>query len=314
MILKNNNKISGVSIIGGTGFIGKHLVKFFSDNFDGSIRILSRSKGSLNGISFIQGDLSVSNSLNELVKNQDLVINLAYISENYDANILAIDNLINACISEGVSKFIHCSTAVVAGRVNIDTINEDTICKPLNEYEQTKLAIEEYLLDRCKDKVELIIVRPTAVFGEGGLNLVKLSNSLLNKPWIVNMFLSFINGKRQMHLVPVEEVVSCIYYLAMINNDLSGEKFIISQDVSQNNNFFDVINKLALHFDQKMYPAIFFPFSSLALSILLKLNGRSQVNPKQVFSSKKIHDYGYKSNIDFNVSLEKFAKSIHIKE
>ena len=305
------NKILGVSILGGTGFIGRHLVDYFLNQGVESIRILTRKKGLINNVSFVQGDLISSNSLNELVNGQELLINLAYISENHKANLIAIDQLANACIEEGVSKFIHCSTAVVAGRVDVPLINEETLCNPLSGYEKTKLAIEDLLLSRFRDKVELIIVRPTAVFGEGGQNLVKTANALMNKSRIANILPILINRDRKMHLVPVEEVVRGIYYLATIDQDLSGEKFIISQDSHPYNNYFNILNHLATKFGHKSYPAIFIPFSSLFLMLILKLMGRSQVNPNQVFSSKKLHEYGYSSNVDFIESVDKFALSLY---
>ena len=309
--MSKKNKISGVSILGGTGFIGRHLVDYFLNQGVGPIRILTRKKGLINNVSFVQGDLISSNSLNELVNGQELVINLAYISENHKANLLAIEQLANVCIEEGVSKFIHCSTAVVAGRVDVPIINEETLCNPLSGYEKTKLAIEDLLLSRFRDKVELIIVRPTAVFGEGGLNLVKTANALMNKSRFANILPILINKYRKMHLVPVEEVVRGIYYLATIDQDLSGEKFIISQDSHPYNNYFNIVNYLATKFGHNSYPAIFFPFSSLFLMLILKLMGRSQVNPNQVFSSKKLHEYGYNSNVDFIEAVDKFALSLY---
>ena len=309
--MSKKNKIMGVSILGGTGFIGRHLVDYFLNQGVESIRILTRKKGLINNVSFVQGDLISSNSLNELVNGQELVINLAYISGNHKANLIAIDQLANACIEEGVSKFIHCSTAVVAGRVDEPNINEETLCNPLTDYEKTKLAIEDLLLSRFRDKVELIIVRPTAVFGVGGLNLVKIANALMNKSRIANILPILINRDRKMHLVPVEEVVRGIYYLATINQDLSGEKFIISQDNHPYNNYFNIVNYLATKFGHKSYPAIFIPFSSLILMLILKLMGRSQVNPNQVFSSKKLHEYGYSSNVDFIEAVDKFALSLY---
>ena len=44
--------------------------------------------------------------------------------------------------------------------------------------------------------------------------------------------------------------------------------------------------------------------------LILKLKGRSQVNPEQVFSSKKLHEYGYNSNVDFIEALDKFVLSL----
>jgi len=220
-----------------------------------------------------------------------------------------IDKLIDSCLRANVSKFVHCSSAVVSGRVNTSIINEETICNPLNEYEKTKLAIEERLLLNFKDKIQLIIVRPTSVFGDGGKNLVKIVNSLIYKPRIKNIIPIMINKYRKMHLVPVNDVVAAIYYLVTIDIDLSGEKFIISQDNHLGNNYFRIVNNVASKIGHKRYSKLFLPFSSLILVSILKLIGRSQLRPDQVYSSKKLYDYGFKSDTDLLEAIDKFVLS-----
>ena len=310
-MLKKKNIISNVSIIGGTGFIGRHLVNHFLEKEVDSIRVLTRKKNLTNkkNLKFIEGDLFSSDDISELFFGQDVVVNLAYIKENYQANMDLIDKLIDSCLRANVSKFVHCSSAVVSGRVNTSIINEETICNPLNEYEKTKLAIEERLLLNFKDKIQLIIVRPTSVFGDGGKNLVKIVNSLIYKPRIKNIIPIMINKYRKMHLVPVNDVVAAIYYLVTIDIDLSGEKFIISQDNHLGNNYFRIVNNVASKIGHKRYSKLFLPFSSLILVSILKLIGRSQLRPDQVYSSKKLYDYGFKSDTDLLEAIDKFVLS-----
>ena len=310
-MLKKKNIISNVSIIGGTGFIGRHLVNHFLEKEVDSIRVLTRKKNLTNkkNLKFIEGDLFSSDDISELFFGQDVVVNLAYINENYQANMDLIDKLIDSCLRANVSKFVHCSSAVVSGRVNTSIINEETICNPLNEYEKTKLAIEERLLLNFKGKIQLIIVRPTSVFGDGGKNLVKIVNSLIYKPRIKNIIPIMINKYRKMHLVPVNDVVAAIYYLVTIDIDLSGEKFIISQDSHLGNNYFRIVNNVASKIGHKRYSKLFLPFSSLILVSILKLIGRSQLRPDQVYSSKKLYDYGFKSDTDLLEAIDKFVLS-----
>ena len=160
-----------------------------------------------------------------------------------------------------------------------------------------------------KDKIQLIIVRPTSVFGDGGKNLVKIVNSLIYKPRIKNIIPIMINKYRKMHLVPVNDVVAAIYYLVTIDIDLSGEKFIISQDNHLGNNYFRIVNNVASKIGHKRYSKLFLPFSSLILVSILKLIGRSQLRPDQVYSSKKLYDYGFKSDTDLLEAIDKFVLS-----
>ena len=300
------NKLSGISILGGSGFIGTSLVEFLLSQGEESIRILSHNKKAMKSVSIIKGELMNSESLSALVSGQKLVINLAYIKDNHEANLIAMGKLADECIKANIPKFIHCSTAVVVGRVKGISVDEETLCNPLSDYEKTKLAIEHLLLSRFKDKVELIIVRPTAVFGIGGLNLIQTIRTLKGKSRIIIIILMMINRHRNLHLVTVDEVVRSIYHLSNLQQDLSGEKFIISQDGHLHNRYSELIKYLGMKYGNKSYSLIYIPFSKAILMLILKLRGRSQINPSQIYSSQKLRDYGFYSNSDFTKEIDKF--------
>ena len=299
---------SNFSIIGGTGFIGKHLVDHLIYQEVNSIQVLTRTSNVSNksNLKYVKGNFLLPETISNFINKQDIVINLAYIDQNYKANMDLINKLIESSLNSGVSKFIHCSSAVVAGRVDIPIITEDTPCNPLSEYEKTKLAIEERLLEKLKGKIELIIIRPTFVFGDGGKNLLKTIHSQSNNSRIINIASVMLNKYRKIHLVPVNDVVNAIYYLASTNINLSGEKFIISKDHDLENNYFSIVNKIAFKIGSKRYYKVFFPFSTLILMLILKLIGRTQLLPDQIYSSNKLYDYGFKSNTNLLDSIDKF--------
>ena len=303
---------SKIAIIGGTGFIGKHLVGYFIKNNLNDISLLTRNKNLKSFdkcVTLIEGNLNSRNSLDTLTNNKNIVINLAYLNSDLQTNINAIEILVESCIKSGVSKLIHFSTAIVAGRVKDKIINEETACNPFNEYEQTKLAIENKLLSLTKNKLELIILRPTAVFGQGGLNLVKTIKSNLNQPRIFSSFQLFLNSYRLMHLVSVDYVVEAVNYLITTEENLSEEIFILSMDDQKNNNYFYIANRIALISNNKMFPKRFFPFSRILLEFLLRLLGRSQIKPDQIYSNQKIKKYGFSCELSFENSIDEFIKS-----
>ena len=79
-----------------------------------------------------------------------------------------------SALKKHIKRLIHCSTAVVAGRVNDNIVTEQTECNPRTEYEKTKYQIEQILTQKARNHFPLTILRPTAVFGENGKNLLKL--------------------------------------------------------------------------------------------------------------------------------------------
>ncbi len=309
MSKENINK--GISITGGTGFIGNHLINYFSKKNINSIRVLTRNINAIsekNNTTFIKGDLSSPSCIKKLLENQDILINLAYINRDYQANINAIELLVTTSIKYKIRKIIHLSTAVVAGRVNNHIINEDTACMPFNEYEKTKLAVEERLLELTQDKIELIIIRPTAVFGPGGMNLVKTIESNLYQPRIIKIIRIMLNKYRCLHLIPVEDVVKAIYFLMNSDKKLSGEKFIVSGDDKNNNNYFYIANRIESIINKKEFNLFFIPFAPFFLKIILTLLKKSQVEPHQIYSNKKIKKYGYEFTTSFEVAIDEFIK------
>ncbi len=301
----------GVAVLGGTGFIGRYLVDHLLDKQLGPIRILTRNLDlveSRPNVTPVKGDILSVGSLDELVGSQKLVVNLVYINDDHEANLIGADRLIESCIRAGVSRLIHCSTAVVVGRVDASIVNETTTCYPANDYERTKLAVEERLLEKCSGKLELVIVRPTAVFGPGGKNLVKLITSIKCQPRFMNMLSVMLFKYRRLHLVPVEDVVGAIAFLATLDKNLSGERFIISRDEHAQNNYFDLVNHLAQRLGKGAFPSCFIPFSSVIINLLLRLMGRSQINSQQVFCSEKLRSSGFSGQVDFVEAVDRFAE------
>lgn len=301
-----------IAIIGGTGFIGRHLIDYFLKNNINKITLLTRNKKNIKffnkNVSLVEGNLSSKESLETLTDNQNIVINLAYINSDLQENINAIEMLAESCIKSGVKKLIHTSTALVTGRVENEIINEETKCNPCNEYEKSKLAIEDKLLSLTKNKIELIILRPTAVFGQGGLNLLKTIESNFNRSRIFSSLQLMLNSYRPMHLVSVDYFVEAVNYLITIQANLSGEIFILSMDDEKNNNYFYIANRIALLSNTKMFPKRFFPFSRILLEILLRFLGRSQIKTNQIYSNQKIKKYGFSCGHSFEDSIDEFIK------
>lgn len=291
-------------IIGASGFIGKHLISVLAGRMDIEIRVLvhrNRARHDEN-ISFIEGDLLKPDSLDLLLKKNCTVINLAYLAQD---NIKAIENLATACAKNKVGRVIHCSTAVVAGRTKNNWVTEDTLCTPISEYEQTKLRMEAVLLERALGKFDVSILRPTAVFGQEGKNLLKLANELMLENSWVNYVRSCLFNRRRMNLVCVENVVAALIFLIDAVN-IDQEVFIISDDDSLANNYRDIENRLLTKFGKSyLIPRIYIP--EFILSGLLSLAGKSNINPSIKYSDKKLVALGFNKPQNLEMAIDYFA-------
>jgi nucleoside-diphosphate-sugar epimerase len=105
-------------------------------------------------------------------------------------------------------------TATVVGRVRSNLISESTPCVPISEYEHAKLEIEEALLSETKGALAATVVRPVAVFGEGGQNLVHLAQRVANSNSFGRRLLAYVHGMRCMNLVASDNVIAAITFLA----------------------------------------------------------------------------------------------------
>jgi nucleoside-diphosphate-sugar epimerase len=307
------NQLPVVVVIGASGFIGEYLLNVLSERFDIEVRVLvhhSRAKNHTN-INYIEGDLLESNSLDALLIENCTVFNLAYLAKN---NLEATTNLAMACSKNKVRRLIHCSTAVVTGNVKNNLVNESTPCFPGSEYEKTKLRIEEILLEASVGKFEVTVLRPTAVFGPGGKNLLKLAYDLINVNPLINFIRSCVLGRRSMNLVCVENVVAALMFL-MDAEKIDHEVFIISDDDSVNNNYRDIEN-IFLKYFEKSYclPRIYVP--GILLKGLFELTGKLNSNPFVKYSDQKLTALGFKKHQSLDVGIVAFVQwyKLQLKE
>ena len=181
-----------VLITGGAGFIGSHLVGFFSTRWgsyeDNEIIILDNMgyASSYENISealekpnvrFVLADICNYAIYDKFMEGVDLVIHTAAEShvDNsfYDptrfvkSNVEGTQVLLHACKEYKVQKIIHFSTDEVYGGSTDGTIfSEKDVLNPTNPYSASKAAAEMMVNSYVKSfKLPIITVRPNNVYG-----------------------------------------------------------------------------------------------------------------------------------------------------
>lgn len=303
-----------IAITGATGFIGKNLLKELLRLGDFRLKVLSRNKNQyINDlieldVEVIEGDLLDPGSLNGFLDEGCIVVNLVYLWDGgVNKNVVAINNLVHACKSAGVRRLIHCSTAAVVGRVHDSVITENTLCRPITDYGITKFKIEQIILRAGSDHLDVVVLRPTAVFGIDGEPIKKLANDLITKSWIFNYLKSCLFNRRQMNLVHISNVIAAFTFLINRPENFMGAIFIVSDDASPNNNYYYVERFLMREIGIPNYilPRINMP--KLLLILLLKILGRNNVNPICTYSSHKLLSLGFKKALSFEQGLADYA-------
>ncbi|MCR9253589.1 MAG: NAD-dependent epimerase/dehydratase family protein [bacterium] len=168
-------------VTGAAGFLGGRTSKYFGDLTSEynviatSRRTHRKSELESHHCEFASGDLSDSTFCKDLVKGVDTVIHCAALSSPfgsyepfYQSNFVSTKNLIDACIEDGVKRFIYISTPSIyinySNRINIsedDPLPE----KMVNNYAKTKLMAEKYVLGQNGKSIQTIALRPRAIIG-----------------------------------------------------------------------------------------------------------------------------------------------------
>lgn len=302
-----------INIFGGTGFIGLNLINYLLKTKKYKIKLFTRSKKhnldyNSNLLEIIIADLQKTNSIEGLLEENSIVINLVYSwSSSQEENLNLVNNLINEINRSKIKKIIHCSTAAVVGRTKKIEINELEICNPISEYGRTKLFVENLFLSKVSNSIETIILRPTSVFGLGGAPLKKLAYDLSNGNIFLNYLKSCLFNFRSTNLIPVENLISSMEFFIDDLRNFNKEIFIVSNDNDPKNNFIEVEKLLLKNLGLNNYflPRLILPLA--ILSIIMKFLKRNNTNPKAKFVSSKLCSYGFNNIINIEEALIKYA-------
>lgn len=222
-----------ILITGANGFIGSHLLRRFSTLNGFRVSGMVRKNSDLFRLAGRSYDLRyalLDDPLEDVVRGFDVVIHTAARSSDwgrnesfYRTNVEGTVNLIRAAVAGGVGRFIHFSSTVIYGfSGNRLTMEDRPVSSFNNPYCITKVMAEQELI-RYRDRIHLIILRPSNVFGPGDLTTTYQLFEALRKG-----LPGFPDGGR--HLTSpcyIDNLVTATQ-LALRSECLSGEAFNIS--------------------------------------------------------------------------------------
>ena len=161
-----------ILLIGGSGFLGFHLVNFLEKSGH-KVTIFDKRVGHFKNKrkKIILGDVNNYKKLSSVIRNKDIVYNFAAISDIGESminpiqtakiNILGNVSILDLCVKYRVKKFIFASTISVYGeKYHHNIYYEDSEKNPFSPYAVTKLETEEYLLEHFSDKSWMLRLAP----------------------------------------------------------------------------------------------------------------------------------------------------------
>lgn len=185
-------------VTGATGFTGGRLARWLLGQGD-SVRALVRRPRdaaalSAAGIEVVPGDLKDAASLRAAMTDIDVVYNIAALyrtaglpSEEYRAvNAVGVGAIVEAAGDAAVRRVVHCSTVGVHGDVEHPPADENAPLRPGDIYQETKLEGERIgRAAAARAGVELVIARPSGIYGPGDRRLFKLFGAVARRRFVM---------------------------------------------------------------------------------------------------------------------------------
>jgi len=161
-----------VAVTGGTGFIGRTLVRTLLKGGN-EVRVLSRrpvdTTSTFQGARWYQGDFRHPIGpafLNGVDTLYHLAAELTNSAQMEAVNVQGTANLLTAAKRAGVRRWIQLSSVGVYGPPTSLIVKEGTTPKPANKYERTKLASDRLVDEACRrSNMENVILRPSNIIG-----------------------------------------------------------------------------------------------------------------------------------------------------
>ena len=231
-----------VAIVGGTGFIGAHLVKHLVDE-GRRVSVIARNTRNLPAVfahplvTLIQGDVHQPESLREAIAGAECVVNLAHgaSAAGGDAMVSAMvksaRQIAQSCLEQGIRKLVHISSIAalylgdrrqqITGQTIVD------LDPARDAYTRGKAESEVLLAEFClANGLQLCILRPGVVIGIGGTpfhsGLGMFNNS--------QHCLGWNNGQNPLPFVLAEDVAQAIA-LAAAHDGVAGMAYNLVGDV-----------------------------------------------------------------------------------
>jgi nucleoside-diphosphate-sugar epimerase len=315
-----------VLVTGGTGFVGRHLVRALIEK-GVLVRMLVRKTSNIEefkglGVELVHGDITDRDSLQGIARDINVVYNLAAMGHVsaiskaayqrfFDVNVNGTNNLAEECCNNKVDKFVHFSSTAAMGLIKKPLVDETMPCQPSTPYQKSKCESEKTILTYWKEKgLPAVILRPCMIYGAGGTGEFTKICRLIKK----GLFPKVGRGKNLTPIVNVRDVVQA----AILAGDKGklGEMYLITSNKSYE---LDEIKKLISRYlgIDKRYPyvpykvAIIGAYSLQIMARLFKFtpmvtskNIESTVTDRTFSIAKAKNELGYEPKVELEEGIQ----------
>lgn len=216
-----------VLVTGGAGFVGSHLVRRLLSR-DHTVTSLDRSAGLFDqelrasGAVMLEGSVTDAAAVDGAMAGQEVVYHLASPFGNIlepDASYWAIEvdgtrHVLESARRHRVNRVVHCSTQGVHGIIKEPFGDEGSPVAPRDFYCHSKAEGEKVVGEFLAEGMDIVVVRPTSVYGPGDTRGWLTLYRMVAKGW----FLMIGNGRTYNHPVYVDNLIDLFELVAVAEN------------------------------------------------------------------------------------------------
>src|SRR6185436_4636202 len=172
------------------------------------------------GVIGIAGDLTDGPSLVRACAEVEVVYHIAATYREAgqpDAAYRAINvegtrHVLEGATAAGTRRVVHCSTGGVHGHIEHPPANEEAPFRPGDIYQATKLEGEDVARAAARETgMEVVIARPTGIYGPGDRRLLKLFRGVARRRFII-----LGTGEIFYHLTYIDDLVAGLHLCATV--------------------------------------------------------------------------------------------------
>lgn len=219
-----------VAVIGANGFVGVRLVEMFHLGKLAEVRPVVRRFSSLARLSRFELDCRIADArdqkaLEEAFAGCDAVVHSAVGDERVIQGV--IEPVYHACVSSGVRRLVYLSSGSVHGQAPAPGTDESASIsdQQWNWYNNAKVRAEKTLTAlRSSGRLEVVILRPTVVFGPRSRWVWDAAKSAIEGEILVTN-----EGAGVCNSIYVDNLVHAIK-LSIEQSSAAGETFLIGDE------------------------------------------------------------------------------------
>jgi nucleoside-diphosphate-sugar epimerase len=230
--------VMSILVTGGTGFVGSHLVRRLLGR-GYQVTSLDKNRGLADdelralGATLVTGSVTEAGDVERVMAGQELVFHLAspfgdLLQPDEAYRAIEVDgtrNVLAAAERHGVRRVVHCSTQGVHGIISSPCGDEDSPIAPRDYYCYSKAEGEKVAREFLARGMDVVIVRPTSVYGPGDTRGWLKLFRMASKGW----FLMVGSGRTLNHPVYVENLID-LFELAALSPVAKGRTYIAGDD------------------------------------------------------------------------------------